>query len=123
MNAWEIKREASIPMWQERIRECRSSGMTVKAWCKQNGLTKQTYYAWEKLCLQRVSSNQQEATENAIIKVVPEALPTGRSLQKEEVSTAPAELIIHYGCVSMDISPEMPLSRIVDLVAALNNHV
>ena len=48
MNAWEIKREVQIPMWQERIKVCRSSGMTVKDWCKENGITKQTYYAWEK---------------------------------------------------------------------------
>ena len=122
MNAWKIKWEAAIPMWQERIRECRSSGMTVKAWCKQNGLTKQTYYAWEKLCLQRANSCQ-EPSANTIIKVIPDALPAREGLQKIEVSAAPAELVIHCGCVSMDISPEMPVTRIADLVAALNSHV
>ncbi len=30
MNAWDIKREAAIPMWQARIKECRSSELTVK---------------------------------------------------------------------------------------------
>ena len=33
MDIWEIKREALIPVWQDRIRDCRGSGLTVRAWC------------------------------------------------------------------------------------------
>ncbi len=122
MNAWEIKRETQIPIWQERIKACRSSGMTVKAWCKENGFTKQTYYAWEKLCLQR-ACNSEEVPARAIIKVIPDELPSGGATQKAQTSTVPAELVIRCGCVSMDISPKMSVTRIAELVAALNSHV
>ncbi len=30
--------------WKSIISECRDSGMTVKAWCKANGIVEQTYY-------------------------------------------------------------------------------
>lgn len=30
--------------WKSIISECRASGMTVKAWCKANGIVEQTYY-------------------------------------------------------------------------------
>ena len=30
--------------WKSIISECRASGMTVKAWCKENGIVEQTYY-------------------------------------------------------------------------------
>ena len=122
MNAWEIKREVQIPMWQERIKACRSSGMTVKDWCKKNGITKQTYYAWEKHCLQRVSNNKENST-NAIIKVIPEEPSNGEMAQKPEEATAPTELVIRCGCVSMDISPQMSVTKIAELVSALNSHV
>lgn len=35
-----IKRE----QWKTLITECQSSGMTVTAWCKLNGICEQTYY-------------------------------------------------------------------------------
>ena len=31
MNGWEVKREMAIPIWQERIKACRASGMGVGA--------------------------------------------------------------------------------------------
>ncbi len=35
-----LKREE----WKKLICECRSSGMSVKAWCESNGIVEQTYY-------------------------------------------------------------------------------
>lgn len=35
-----MKRE----QWKTLIKECRSSGMTVTAWCNLNGICEQTYY-------------------------------------------------------------------------------
>lgn len=34
--------------WRERIKECRQSGLSVKAWCLQNGLNNSAYYYWVK---------------------------------------------------------------------------
>lgn len=34
--------------WRERIKECRQSGLTVKAWWLQNELTDKAYYYWMK---------------------------------------------------------------------------
>ena len=128
MNAWDIRREAAIPMWQARIKECRSSDLNVKEWCAANGIDRRTYYKWESLCLARAS---QAVTENAgtatrqhsMIQINPALLPSNVETPTVPVSIASAELVIRYGCVSMDISPEMPVTRIAELVAALNSHV
>jgi hypothetical protein len=130
MNAWDIKREAAIPMWQARIKSCRSSGMKVKEWCTANGIDRRTYYKWENLCLSRVDQKKIEdrkvfvpETGNALIQVRPEQLPSSNNEPLPITSIASAELVIHYGCVSMDISPQMPVARIAELVSALNSHV
>ena len=130
MKAWDIKREVAIPMWQARITACRSSGMNVKEWCATNGIDRGTYYKWERMCLSRVDQNQiagtkalDSGTESALIQVRPEQLSSITSAQDPISSTASAELVIHYGCVSMDISPQMPVARIAELVSALNSHV
>lgn len=40
------KAKASVTAeeWRMRIETCRSSGMKVKDWCKENGITTGTYY-------------------------------------------------------------------------------
>ncbi len=37
-----------LAQWAERISECRNSGLSVKTWCKGNGICEQTYYRWQK---------------------------------------------------------------------------
>ncbi len=39
-----IKHEALLREWAGRIAECRSSGMTVKAWCEAQGVSIKRYY-------------------------------------------------------------------------------
>ncbi len=34
--------------WAARISERRSSGQSVKSWCKENGICEQTYYKWQR---------------------------------------------------------------------------
>ena len=127
MNGWEVKREMAIPIWQERIKACRASGMGVGLWCAENSINRKTYYRWEKLCIARALQEKERKTaetcnENAMIKIDPMTLSNKES-SEVPISTAPAELVIHCGCVSMDISSEMPVARIAELVAALNRHV
>ena len=40
----EIKSKVSMQEWQQRILDCQSSGMSVKAWCQQNGISTGSYY-------------------------------------------------------------------------------
>lgn len=48
-----IKRE----QWKILIKECQSSGMTVTAWCKTNGICEQTYYRNLKLLREELCEN------------------------------------------------------------------
>ena len=128
MNAWDIKREMAIPIWQERIKACRASGMSIDLWCAANNISRKTYYRWEKLCVARALVGKEgriadTCNEHAMIKIDPMTLANNMEGSERPISTAPAELVIRCGCVSMDISPEMPVTRIAELVAALNRHV
>ena len=40
----EIKTKVSQQEWQQRILECQNSGMSVKAWCQENGISAGSYY-------------------------------------------------------------------------------
>ena len=40
----EIKSKVSLQEWQQRVLDCQNSGMSVKAWCQQNGISTGSYY-------------------------------------------------------------------------------
>ena len=42
----QVKRQFRIEQWRKYITECQTSGMSVRSWCKQNNLSKQTYYKY-----------------------------------------------------------------------------
>lgn len=48
MNSHEAKHRQQVVEWKERVMACRSSGMSVKAWCQQAGYSAKTYYRWER---------------------------------------------------------------------------
>ena len=43
-----INQNARVALWVNRVSECRSSGLSVKVWCEENGVNQQTYYKWQK---------------------------------------------------------------------------
>ena len=56
--------------WTTRIMACRSSGMTVRAWCRENGLSEKTYYYWQRRLFQTLSE-QKTVYKTAFAEVTP----------------------------------------------------
>ena len=40
----EVKKQVQLREWAEMVRACRSSGMSVRRWCMENGVNQKTYY-------------------------------------------------------------------------------
>ena len=79
MNANEAKHEARVAEWTERVRECRSSGLSVKAWCAEAGIKTARYYRWEREVLTKASgtltkrnANQEEAERKPTFVELPQ---------------------------------------------------
>ena len=49
MKLQEAKREAMLQQWREMVYQCRNSGQTVEAWCREHGIPVATYYRCQKL--------------------------------------------------------------------------
>ena len=73
-----------------RISECRNSGLTVKRWCKENGVGEQTYYKWQR----RVFAMVMEQQEAQFAEVTPVMGP------REATSVA---ITVHVAGVSAEI--------------------
>ena len=51
----------NLACWAERVRACRSSGMSVKAWCAENGIVPNTYFRWQKKVYDAMRQEQGQA--------------------------------------------------------------
>ena len=40
----QLNHNKNLAHWQQLVYDCRNSGMTVKAWCAENGISEKTYY-------------------------------------------------------------------------------
>lgn len=49
-----VKKQFRMEQWKQRVLECRASGMTVRSWCKQQGVAEQTYYRYLKILRQEL---------------------------------------------------------------------
>ena len=43
-----VKRNKHLAEWSEMVRACKNSGLTVRAWCAEQGLNEKTYYHRQK---------------------------------------------------------------------------
>lgn len=43
-----IKEKNNLAEWSRQVEECRSSGLSVRAWCDQNGIAVSAYTYWQK---------------------------------------------------------------------------
>lgn len=59
----EYNTQSKLSEWSERVTACRSSGMTVKAWCAQNGLPEKTYYYWQRKVFQASAQKETRFVE------------------------------------------------------------
>ena len=64
-----------VELWAERIAECRSSGKSVRAWCRENEISEKTYYYWQRKLYQQMIS----ATEGVDFAEIPHEVQTGQS--------------------------------------------
>lgn len=115
----ELKLAARMQEWSTRIAECRSSGMSVRAWCKEQGIAIQTYYRWEKRFVTEATRQLSPSAltqAGMLMRVDPEALPNG-----DENFIGFGITIRHGGSVII-LPAGSSAEAVADLVKALNRH-
>ena len=65
-----MSKQERLENWTARIMACRGSGMTVRAWCRENGLSEKTYYYWQRRLFQTLSE-QQVSHKTAFAEITP----------------------------------------------------
>jgi hypothetical protein len=81
-------------VWQQLVYDCRHSGMTVRAWCAQNGVSEKSYYyrqrkVWE--ATQPEAMSRDSSSQLALPAIIPCAAPLASG--GAEPAAAPALIL------------------------------
>ena len=88
-----------VQLWVKRITECRSSGKSVRAWCRENEISEKTYYYWQRRLYQQMISTA-ETVRFAEIPSREETVPTGGTAK---ISLSGATVEVYPGADSQMI--------------------
>ena len=120
---YDIQNAQKTPIWKQRILECRSSGKSVKEWCKEHDLDFTTYYRWERKILAHIIPAEDYAASDFPALPGPElpAVPkASNAIVKVELASEPdSQETIRFSvngfdfCVPANVSREF-LTRLLE---------
>ena len=96
MTSAELKHRAKLQEWAAQIQNCRSSGLPVRAWCRQEGINASTYYRWERELLTAAD----QAPCSAVPAVTFAELPVPKQVSR---NVAERCATLHIDSTSLDI--------------------
>lgn len=113
MTSTELKHQARLQEWAVAIQDCRSSGLSVRQWCRERGTTPTTYYRWERELLSIADST---ATLPETPTVAFAELPVPKQVS---CNVAERSATLHLDNVSIDIYPQCGPEQLKALVEIL----
>lgn len=122
MDIRSIRHTAKMAEWSERIQACRTSGLTVKAWCADQGFNTKTYYRWERLYIASTATQAvgriSSASECTLVKLEAQRLPAAKAeMPREAIESRP--LLLRYGSAALEFPGDTSVSQIAALLKLL----
>ena len=112
MTSAELKHRARLQEWSARIQDCHSSGLSVRAWCRQEEINAATYYRWERELLALAETEPYSSV--AAVRFA--ELPAPKLLSRK---AAEGSATLHIGNASLDIYPGCDTEQLKMLVELL----
>ena len=94
-----MSKQERLENWAARITACRGSGMTVRAWCQENGFSEKTYYYWQRRLFQALSAQQPAFVE---ITSTPNVRPSGGAAVTVRIAGAEADIYSGADAVTVE---------------------
>ena len=115
----DLKHAAKVQEWSVKVADCRSSGIGVKAWCREQGIALKTYYSWERQIVKEATRQYAlpAPTQGGLLmQVNPGTMPSG------EIVAIGSGITIRHGESIISLPAGISAEAVADLVKALNCH-
>lgn len=113
MTTKQVTHEVRLQQWANVLRERKSSGSSVRRWCRENDINEKTYYYWQRKLRESVCENLGTTSEQPLVPAAfaQVRLPT----QAREAG----RLILRLNDAEVEIFGDMPASAIEAVIHAL----
>ncbi|MEN6314193.1 MAG: IS66 family insertion sequence element accessory protein TnpB [Clostridiaceae bacterium] len=112
MDVQRVTAEYRMGYWSELIKECRSSGKTVNAWCEERNVGIKSYYYWlRKLRIAACSSSGETITPNGKVQPV--------FAQLNVPAAQSSAVVLKYNGITVEIQNSASVSTIENTLKAL----
>ena len=112
MTSAELKHRVKLQEWAARIQDCRSSGLSVRAWCRQEEINAATYYRWERELLALAETEPCSSVSAVRFAELPAPKQVSRNVAERSAT-------LHIGNASLDIYPGCDTEQLKMLVELL----
>lgn len=121
MTTREITHQYRLSQWTEIIRECRSSGQTVKNWCEEHNVSDKSYYYWLKKVREAACKSLPQTGGDSQIMVPVNTVPQSSANTQIAANELSYDIRIHFGSCTIDISNTASSSTIENTLKVLKN--
>ena len=112
MTSTELKHRVKLQEWAARIQDCRSSGLSVRAWRRQEEINAATYYRWEWDLLALAETELCSSVSDVRLAELPTPKQGSRNAAERSAT-------LHIGNASLDIYPGCNTEQLKMLVKLL----
>lgn len=95
--------EKNLIKWAPIIQKCRSSGIGVRLWCRENNVSEKRFYYWERRIKGKDFRTQKKTESKKQANFVEIPVPIDSSINKF-TPTFRADMVIHAGNNVLEIS-------------------
>lgn len=103
MDVQKLTHEIRLQKWGQAVKDCRTSGKSVKSWCAEHNINIKTYYYWQKKVCQatcrEIATNQPPPF--AAVKVP--GIPVFAELRKPDHPSGQLAISIQRGPMEIQI--------------------
>ena len=113
----EVKTQYNKEQWLGIIKERQDSGLTVKAWCRQNNIRQSAYYYWLRRIRESACSKYLPETQSGLQSPV---IFAPVQINEEEIPSR-ASVIIHMKNADIEVRDDSSVKALETALAALKN--
>ena len=116
MKISEAKRMVCLSEWRSLIAQRSNSGLSIRAWCAENGFTEQQYYYWLRCVRNAALSEDAGKPSCSLVKVDFPRVPVSESSQSELKS-----IVIRHGVAIVELPQNTSFDYIAGILRGLAN--
>lgn len=108
--------EMRLAQWTAIIRECRNSGKSNRAWCKENSINEKQFYYWQRRIRNEVFHSMTQDVEKKQHDIIP--LPMSSIPSSSALSVSDA--ILRIGKYTLELSNTTSEELLLRVVRVIN---